>query len=162
MSHDIQNIVEYIKYVTYQVDVAISILLNDSLNLHVREDNISSYTSVPSGDKHRLTVTLDRHIRESDTGSTYHGTVELLYDKIDAGLVFPNGFYSHKHPVSDTISIPNLLSILKKNTRMIIDESEIEIEVENDQTYIYFKETSIFWKGRIKINSMDSIQYVES
>ena len=160
MSHDIQNIVEYIKYVTYPKDVAISILVNDVLNMQIREDNISSYTSVVDGDKHKLTVILGKQNRTENTGSTYNGSVSLTYDKIDASLVFPNGFYSHKHPSSDDISIRNLLLILKKNTRITIDESEIDIIHENNQTYLTFKESSIFWKGRIKVNSMDSIKYI--
>lgn len=158
MSNNPVNIQEFIKYVTYQEDVAVAILLNDVLNTHCREDNIERYESSKQDGNYRLTVFFNKNIRTSTDGITYDGRMRLFYDKLDASLVFPNGFYTHKIPGID-FSPRTMLSLLKKNTGIIIKEDECDVVEDDGLFYIEFKETSIFWKGRVALKSMEDINY---
>lgn len=159
MDSNTEGVVDFINYVTHPQDVAIAILINNTLNFHVREDNILSYTHEPFEDKCRLTVELDETIRDNDFGETYTGKIRIIYDKLDASKVFPNGFYSNKVVGSSDFSISSILNLLCRNTRVIIREEEIDLEEVDGLTYLVFKESSLFWKGRIPIRSLDSIEY---
>lgn len=149
---------EFVKYLTYDPKKAIVILVNDTLNLNIREDNVVSYTSVPNGDSYDLTLVLDSNIRESSDGGFYDGEVLLTYDKVDANLFFPNGFYTHRVPGHD-FSLSSMLTILKKNTRVSISETECEVSKISGRYYIVFKEESLFWKGKILLKSIKDIEY---
>lgn len=157
-----ENILDFLLYATYPEKVAISILINNTLNMHVREDNILNYSHVPHQGKHRLTVILDSNIREVDYGETYKGNVRILYDKIDAALIYPNGFYVNKWVGSSEFSISHLLNLLHRNTKIIINEKDLELVTEAGKTYLQFKDTCLLWKGRISLQSIDSIDYVQN
>lgn len=155
-----EHIVDFIRYATYaDKKVALAILVNNALNMHIREDNILSYVHEPFEGRWRITLTLDPSLRSNYFGETYNGVVRVVYDKMDASTVYPTGFYTNKHAGSGEISISSLLDLLQRNTRVIIDMDEIDHVTIDDQDYLVFKDTSLFWKGRIAINSIDSIEY---
>lgn len=159
MGPDIRNIIDYLKYVTYPQVVAVAILINDTMNLHIREDNITSYRTEDEGSRSKLTIELDSTVRSKSTGTTYDGTVKTLYDKIDASEVFPNGFYSHKRVAGSQFSVKTMLELLKRNTRVNIRDDEYRVVTDGDQTYLEFLPSSIFWKGRVLLSDRSAIEY---
>lgn len=154
-----ENILDFMMYVTYPEKVAIAILINNTLNMHIREDNVLSYMHEPYEGKYRLTVNLDKDIRDNDYGETYHGTVRVIYDKIDASVIYPNGFFTNKHVGSSEFSVPSLLDLLHRNTKVLIREADIDLIDIDGQAYLEFKDEALFWKGHIKLRSVDSIEY---
>ena len=94
----------------------------------------------------------------SEDGITYDGKIRLIYDKLDASLIFPNGFYTHKIPGND-FNIQSMLLLLKKHTGMMIKETDCQVIEENGLLFIEFKSASLFWKGRIQLKSMEDIEY---
>lgn len=159
MSRDTQSVIEWIRYTRYPILTALVILVNDTLNLHIREDNVTNWTSIPEGDHHRLTLHLNSTVRSESTGVTYDGQVSILYTKLDAGLVYPNGFYTNRRPGAGLNTLRTLLELLERNTRVIIRKEEVEVVEENGIYWLQVLENSVLWQGRIRLRGMDEIHY---
>lgn len=157
------NILDFVRYLQYPVRKGVAIFLNDTLNLHLREDNISDLIVVATPDplKHTMVVELDSDNKVSLDGGIYDGSIQLTYEKVDATKVYPTGFYlDHLDPA--TISLEWILSELHSHTRVLIDPSECTLVEEWDGLYIEFLPESVFWTGRIPIKEHTDFVYSDT
>ena len=151
--NEILKINEFLRYTAYDTNVGLIILVNDVLNLHLRPASIEQMivTNTVNQTSVQIITKLDDAIT-ADGGKFYTGTVQVTFDKINASKVYPEGFTLEKQ-----LDLSYVLTTLFNNTRVRINQDECQIVTIGEDTILRFKETSLFWKGDIKLNGLPII-----